>query len=463
MSKKLNKLVIIVSIICFSTPEWGSAQQISTDQPLSLEECVQFALENNYTLQSTRLQEGIAETQVGETRAMGLPQASVRSNINYNYEVQKAFLPNALFGPDTTSNEPFDPEGFTPVQFSPNYDGNATFSVSQLIFDGSYFVGLQAAKTLRELRQKETNQSEIETVEAVTKAYYTVLINQERSELVDANINQLEELLNDTRALNENGFAESIEVDRVQVNLNNTKTEKNKIQRGLNYAMDLLKFQMGLPLSEEITLSGDVKNLSLNVTEYATQIEQFNYEQRVDYRILKTNKELSELDLKNNKATHLPKLSANFSYGYNTGVNEFSELWDFNNNWLSFGAVGISLQWDLFTGLRRSNLMQRNRIQIEQLDIQKEALEKSIDLEIRQLRDNLRSAKESLEVQEANKKLANKVFEQSQIKYNNGVGSSNELIEAETARKTAETNYYNALYDAVITQIELEKALGTLY
>ncbi len=463
MSTKLNKLLLSTIIAYISFSYVGLAQQINTDQALSLEECVQYALENNYNLRSTRLQEGIAETQVGETRAQGLPQASIRSGINYNYEVQKAFLPNAIFGPDTTSNEPFDPDGFTPVQFSPNYDGNASFSVSQLIFDGSYFVGLQAAKTLRELRQKESSQTEIETVEAVTKAYYTVLINQERSQLVDANIKQLEELLGDTKALNENGLAEGIDVDRVQVNLNNTKTEKNKIERGLNYAFDLLKFQMGLPLSEDISLSGDVKNLSLNVTDYSAQIEQFNYEQRVDYRILKTNKELNELDLKNNKATHLPKLSANFSYGYNTGVNEFSELWDFNDNWLSFGAVGISLQWDLFTGLRRSNLMQRNRIQIEQIEIQKQALESSIDLEIKQLQDNLRSAKESLEVQDDNRKLANKVFDQSQIKYNNGVGSSNELIEAETARKTAETNYYNALYDAVITQIELEKALGTLY
>ncbi len=455
--------LLLLSTLMAILPSMVFAQELNKEQPLTLEACIVYALENNKEMRITRLQEAIAETQVGETRSIGLPQASIRSGINYNYEVQKAFLPNIFFGPDTTSNEPFDPEGFTPVQFSPNFDGNASFSVSQLIFDGSYFVGLQAAKTLRELRKKESNQTEIQTVEAVTKAYYTVLINQERSQLVDANIQQLEELLADTRALNENGLAEGIDVDRVQVNLNNTKTEKNKIARGLNYAFDLLKFQMGLPLSENISLSGDVKDLSLNVVDYSAQIQQFNYEQRVDYRILNTNKELTELDLKNNKATHLPKLSANFSYGYNTGVNEFSELWDFNNNWLSFGAVGVSLQWNLFTGLRRSNLMERNRIQIEQIEIQKEALESSIDLEIRQLQDNLRSAKENLEVQDDNRKLANKVFDQSQIKYNNGVGSSNELIDAETARKTAETNYYNALYDAVITQIELEKALGTLY
>ncbi len=441
--------------------------QQTTDQdlsgPLTLEECVQYALENNYTLQSTRLQEAIAETQVGETRAIGLPQASISAGVNYNYEIQKAFLPNAIFGPDTTSNEPFDPEGFTPVQFSPKYDGNASFTVSQLLFDGSYFVGLQAAKTLRELRQKESNQSEIATVAQVTKAYYTVLINQQRAELVDANIEQLNRLYSDTKALNENGFAESIDVDRVQVNLNNTRTEKNKLERGITYALNLLKFQMGMPLSNEISLVGNVEALLLNIDEYLAPINSFDYNQRIEYRILATNRELTGLELKNNKISHLPRLSANFRYGYNTGVNEFDQLGNFSQNWLSFGAIGVSLQWNLFTGLSRSYKMEKNRIQLDQLNIQKEQLENSIDLEINQLTDNLKSLKEELEIQDDNRKLANKVFEQSQIKYNNGVGSSTELIESETSRKAAETNYFNTLYDAVITQIELEKALGTLY
>ena len=440
--------------------------QQTTDQdlsgPLTLEECVQYALENNYTLQSTRLQEAIAETQVGETRAIGLPQASISSGINYNYEIQQQFIPNSfvlLLNP----NAGLDPEGQSPAAFITKYSGDANFSVSQLLFDGSYFVGLQAAKTLRELRLKESNQSEIETVESVTKAYYTILINQERAQLVDANLNQLEKLLSDAQALYDNGFAENIDVDRIQVNLNNTKTEKNKLDRGIAYAKNLLKFQMGAPLNQDITLAGDVDALSLNIAEYLNPISVFDYRQRIEYEILNTNEQLTQLDLKNNKITHLPTLSANFRYGYNTGVNEFDQLGNFTNNWLSFGAVGVSFRWNLFTGLSRSYKMEKNRIQLDQLDIQKRQLESSIDLEINQLKDNMRSFKEELDIQDDNRKLANKVFDQTQIKYNNGVGSSTELIESETARKTAETNYFNALYDAVITKIELEKALGILY
>jgi len=130
---------------------------------------------------------------------------------------------------------------------------------------------------------------------------------------------------------------------------------------------------------------------------------------------------------------------------------------------LSFGAVGVSIQWDLFTGLNRSSKMEKNRIQIEQIDIQKEQLKSSIDMEIKRAKDDLKSAKESMDVQKQNMELALSVYEQVEIKYKDGMASSRELLDAETAKKEAETNYYSSLYDAVIAKIELEKALGILY
>jgi outer membrane protein TolC len=449
----LNKIRIFCALAILM-PMAIMAQDEMT-KPMSLEECVNYALENNRNLKSIRLQEAIAETQVGETRSMGLPQVKFRSGMNYNYEVQKAFLPNEILG----NPEP----GFTPVQFSPEYDGNAAFSVSQLLFDGSYFVGLQAAKTLRELRQKESNQSEVQTVEAITKAYYLVLITEERLSLLDANQEQLERVLNETKALYENGFAEKIDVDRINVNYNNIQTENNKAKRSFDVSMDMLKFQMGMPINSPLDLSGNISGLTLEAEEYMNKSENFDYRERSEYSILQVNQDLANLDLRNNKATHLPKLYANFSYGWNSGVNDAGELFDFSSNWLSFGAVGVSLQWDLFTGLNRSSKMEKNRIQIEQIEIQKEQLKSSIDMEIKRAKDDLKSAKESMDVQKQNRELALSVYQQVETKYKNGMASSRELLDAETAKKEAETNYYSSLYDAVLAKIELEKALGILY
>jgi outer membrane protein TolC len=448
-----NKIRIFCAVAFFIP--MGIMAQVEINNPMSLEECVNYALENNRNLKTTRMEEAIAETQVGETRSMGLPQVKLQTGMNYNYEVQKAFLPNEILG----NPEP----GFTPVQFSPEYDGNAAFSVSQLLFDGSYFVGLQAAKTLRELRQKESNQSEVQTVEAITKAYYLVLITEERLKLLDANQEQLERVLNETKALYENGFAEKIDVDRINVNYNNIQTENNKAKRSFDVSMDMLKFQMGMPINSPLELSGSISNLTLDADEYLNKSENFDYRERSEYSILQVNQDLANLDLRNNKATHLPKLYANFNYGWNSGVNSASELFNFNNNWLSFGAVGVSLQWDLFTGLNRSSKMEKNRIQIEQIEIQKDQLKSSIDMEIKRAKDDLKSAKESMDVQKQNMELALSVYEQVETKYKNGMASSRELLDAETSKKEAETNYYSSLYDAVIAKIELEKALGILY
>jgi len=455
-SMRLSKISIL-GLVAILLPIGLMGQEINSQQSMSLEECVNYALENNRNLKTTRMEEAIAETQVGETRSMGLPQVSVSSSMNYNYEVRKAFLPTSIITGDPTS------EGFTPVQFSPEYDGNAAFSVNQLLFDGSYFVGLQAAKTLRELRQKESNQSEIETVEAITKAYYLALITEERLQLLDANQDQLERVLKETKALYENGFAEKIDVDRISVNYNNLQTENTKAQRSYDLSMDMLKFQMGMPLSTDLNLSGNIEDLTLEAEEYLAKTQDFDYRERTEYSIIQTNQDLASLDLKNNQATHLPKLYANFNYGWNSGVNNTEELFDFSNNWLSFGAVGLSLQWDLFRGLYRSSKMQKNRIQIEQLEIQKEQLKSSIDMEINRAQNDLKSAKESLDVQKQNMELAASVYKQVEAKYNNGLASSRELLDAETSKKEAETNYYGSLYDAIIAKIELEKSLGILY
>lgn len=453
--KMLNKFLIVLGVSFWAGLSTSLGQVEITNKSLSLEECVQYALENNKELRYVRLEEEIANTMVGETRSQGLPQAKFQSGMNYNYKVQQAFLPNEILG----NPEP----GFTPVSFSPEYDGNAVFSVSQLLFDGSYFVGLQAAKTLRELRQKQSNQSEIETVEAITKAYYLVLISEERVSLLNANKEQLESVLKETKALYENGFAEKIDVDRISVNYNNIQTENNMATRGYTMAMDALKFQMGMSLNDPLGLSGSIADLTLDAEEYLNASEEFDFRERNEYSILQTNQDLASLDLKNNKATHLPKLSANFNYGWNAGAKDTDELFDFNNNWLSFGAVGLSLSWDLFSGLNRSSKMEKNRIQIRQIEIQKEQMKSSINMEIKNAKDDLKSAKESLDVQSQNKDLAVSVYEQIEIKYKNGLTSSRELLDAETAKKEAETNYYSALYDAVIAKIELEKALGILY
>ena len=418
----------------------------------TLQECIDYALENNQNLINKAYDKELAETQVGETLSRGLPQVNVEAGVNYNFEPQKSLLPATMLDPNA-------PEG-SEVEFSfqQKYDGNIGLTLRQLIFDGSFFVGLEAAKTYRELSTKEYIKTEIDVVEAVSKAYYNALVTEERYALLQANLARLDTLLNDTKVMYENGFAEKIDVSRLKVQHNNLKVQVDNTAKLLELSRDLLQFQMGMPVSEEIILTDELAEVAFIDPSVD---EDFSYNERIEYSQLQTNMALANLDLKNNKVQYIPTLYANFNYGYNTQTSESDQLFK-TNRWLNYGTTGLSLNIPVFDGLLKSNRIQKNKIQIRQIEKTFEQLENSIDLEIKQARVNMQNAIDQMGAQRENMELAEEIFNVTKIKYQEGVGSNLEVVEADTDYKEAQTNYYNALYEALVAKVELEKAYGQL-
>lgn len=421
--------------------------------PMTLQECIEYALQNNELGKIASLEKELAAKEVKKTIGTGLPQVEFNSGVNYNYQIQKSLL-------DVSNLDPSAPPGTEiPIAFGQDYDANFALSLKQLIFDGSFFVGLEASKTYQELSSKEHIKTQIDIVEAVSKAYYSVLINEERLELVQKNFQRLDTLLKETKAMNQSGFVEKIDVDRVQVNYNNLKVELDRLTQLSNLSSKLLKFQMGMPLNEPIVLSESLADLSPEKTLGASD---FTYDSRIEFSQLKTNETLVGLDMKNNKAQYLPKLYAQFNYGYNTAASNFDLLMQ-GDRWLSFGTIGVTLNIPIFNGFIKQTSIQQNKIQLQQIAARKEMLMKNIDLEIEQSGITLNSSIDALEVQKQNMQLADDIYRITQIKYREGVGSNLEVMEADAALKEAQTNYFGSLYDAVIAQIELKKALGTLH
>lgn len=432
---------------------WGFYGLAQEKLSLSLDDAIKYALENNEQLKIAQLETKRSDAVVGETRSMGLPQVNVNGSINYNYEIQKVLLDASNFDPNV-------PEG-TEVEFAfgQAYDGNVALGVSQLIFDGSYFVGLQAARTYRELSAKEKIRTEIDIIEGVSKAYYTVLINRERLELLEKNYGRLDTLVVETRAMYENGFAEKIDVDRLRVSLNNIKVERDRLAQLNDISVKLLKFQMGLPLDQPIELTNALSDVDLDVP---LPTEEFEYEDRIEFSQIQTNQNLARLDMRNNQVQRLPRIYANFNYGYNTATSE-SSLWFQGDRWLNFGTLGLTVSVPIFDGLRKTYKIQQNRLQVEQLEYQKDFLKKNIDIEIESALVSLKSSLRSLDVQKENMELAQNIFDITKIKFQEGVGSNLEVTEAETSLKEAQTNYYNALFDAIVAKINLLKAQGRLH
>jgi outer membrane protein TolC len=421
----------------------------------SLEECLKYGYENQALVQNANLDREKATAQIGETRADGLPQIDGYADYSNYYNLQETFLPAVVFD----SNAPLDE--FIAVPFSQQYSGNARISATQMLFDGSYFVGLNAAKTFKQLSEKDYIKSRQDITESVTKAYYTVLVTQVAMDLIENNYQRLDTLLKETTLMYENGFAEKIDVNRIRVEFNNTVTLRSRATRDLEQAYNLLKFQMGMPLSRKLELAETIEDIDLEVLEY--NLSEFNYQDRVEINQLEITRSLAELDMKNNKAQYLPSVDAFATLGALTATNTRSEVTDFGDRWPDYGMFGFRLELPIFDGLRKSYLIQQNRIQLAQIDNEMRYLKHSIDLEQEQAKRDFANSLENMRVQEENMELALEVFQVTNIKYQEGIGSNLEVVDAESAYEEAQSNYFNALYDVLIAKVEMEKALGILY
>ncbi len=428
---------------------------------LTLEQCIEYAYQNTALMQKSVIDEQIAQAQNQEYLGIGLPQINGSAQLLYNFELRPAFLPAFFLAQG--SGSPPDPDAeFVPVRgiFAPRYQGDAGITISQLIFNGSYFVGLQAAKKNKELSKQTSKANKITITENVSKAYYSLLVAKERATLIDANIARMDSLIKDVKALNKQGLAENIEVTRLEVTANNLRAEKMKVERLIELSKELLKLQMGMPVQEEIDVAGSIRDYQLEqIPDSEAKAE---YQNRAEYQILETAITLNKLNLKNKQVGSYPSLVAIGQMGYATGARFFSNVGDFSNRWLGYGTVGLQLSVPLFNGMQRKYQVQQARLEILKLEQDKQNLQKTIDFQTRQAQITLKNALTTLEAQKRNMELAKEVLRVSQVKYKQGVGSSVEIINAETAYKEAETNYFAALYDALIAKVDLEKAIGKL-
>lgn len=421
---------------------------------LSMKEALEYALENNPTTKNARLELLISKATVKETTAQGLPQVTGSYNLDYNPRIPVVFLPNQPpFG------DPTNPSDVIPARFGVSYSSGLGVNVSQMIFDGSFFVGLRAAKTLQELTGKDLQKAENDVVENVKKAYFGVLVNQERIRLAVANMSRIDTLLKETKALNEAGFAEKIDVSRIQVQRNNIYTQVQRSQTALEISKQILKVQMGMPLEYDLVLSESLRELTTE--EDLSKLLLDEGAERVEIQQISTQLELTGLDLKNNHAQYMPKINLVGNARRSGAGNELGTVFS-SDNWFGSSLIGVSMSVPIFDGFAKAARIQKNRVQINQLENQRLFLKESFKTELYTAKANLKNDLSILDVQEENLKLAQEVYQIARIKYNEGIGSNLEVVEADASLIEAEINYLGALYDGLISKVNLEKALGLL-
>jgi outer membrane protein len=420
-------------------------------QSYTLQQAIDFALKNHTTVKNSELDVEIAKAKVSEYVGVGLPQINAKGEITRYIDLPTQFIPAEFFGGE--------PGTYAPVQFGQNYSATAGISASQLLFDGSYLIGLKATRIYAELARKQLTETRIDVAVKVSKAYYMVLVARERLAQLDSDVVRVEKIKSDTKAMLDNGFVEKIDYDRVELNYNLLLNARDNTKRMTDNSLELLKFQMGLPLNSEITLLDKTADITYDAAILTKDSVDANT--RIEFDILKTRERLTGLDLKRYRSLRLPSLSMNANLSTTASRDDFT-IFDPSYKWYPFSLVGATLSFPIFNGFTKSAQIKQAYLTNQKVKNSFNQLREGIQLEYKNAVANYNNSLNKMNTQSKNRELAREIARVSKIKYEQGVGSSLELIDAESALRESETNYYTALLELLMSKTDLDRASGTI-
>lgn len=452
----MRQLLCTVSLIAILLPNALKAQE-GEPLRLSMEEAMALAVKNNVQTKNARLDLEKQKAQNAEVSGLALPNIKGSGQFNDYVNPVKSFLPGTFFTDPKTGKSIYPPGTFVPVQFTPKYGSTATLSGSQILFDGSVMVALQARNALLSLYQHKAELSEQDVKYNIQKAYQAIVVIQRQSDIMNESIAYARKIANDMAAMYDNGFVEKIERDRMTVQVNNMTSDSLKLKNMLDVSMQMLKYQLGLENDQQIKLT-DTSIEDQVEDAHLLLLEDVQFSRRADYNMMQTQLHLNKYDLKRYRYAGLPSLVAVGSAAYTYSTNTFKDI--FHNRYVFYSLVGLQLNVPIFDGRQRHNKAQQAKISMWQTQNQLENLERGIKFQKNQSSTQLKNALLNMHNQQRNLDLAKNVLELAQDKYTAGVGSNLEVSQAQTQMLQAQNNYFTALLDAANAKADLKKALG---
>ena len=438
-------------LILISSSLGTYAQEGKKIESLSIQEAVAYAKQHSYqvkkVLEDVRIQQQVNR----EVTASALPQVNGSFNFINNIKLPVSLVPGEFFGGA--------PGTFIPVQFGVQYSATTGAELNQILFDGQVFVGLQARNAAMEFARKNAEITEEAIAVNVHKVYYQLLIGEQQLDLYHDNIERFEKLYHDTREIYKNGFAEQLDVDKVNVTLTNLRTDSLKLKTQLNNGYLGLKMLLGMPLTDSLVLTDQLNDelIKENLLDSA-----YSFTDRREFQLLQIGKELNDYNVKRYKLMALPTVSAFGNYFTNAQRNEF-DFFKSGGRWFQQSTLGLRINIPIFDGNRRRALLEQARSAVRKTEYDMELLKLSIENDVASARNRFRDAVLAVDAQQKNIELAERVFDQTKKKYEQGLGSNTEINTAQTELRSAQTNLYAALYDAALAKVDYLKAIGKIY
>ncbi len=456
----------VISLVLLSAG--ANAQQ---KNEFSIKQCVEYANKNSVTVKNALLDVDIQHQANRQITSAAYPQVNGSISTTHYFDIPVTTLPDFISpatyqvlvdqgvkdGSGQTIKFPAGGFGSIPAQFGTSWNASGGIDVSQLLFDGQVFVGLVARGAVIDYYKKTAEITQEQIKVNIYKIYYQLAVGKKQIGSIDANIELVNKLLHDTKEMYKNGFSEKLDIDKTTVQLNNLQTEKIKYESMLAVGNSGLKFLMGMPQKDELVLTDSIsdEDLKANILDSS-----YTYNDRKEIQLLAMAEKLGGYNVKRYQLSKIPTIAAFASYSKNAQRNSFNF---FNKgDWFTTSIVGFKMSVPIFSGFSRNSQIQKARLELEKTKNSTTQLKQNIDADIEQSRTKMVSAMLTVDNQKKNIELAQKVYTTTKIKYEQGLGRSDELYLAQAQLSVAQNNYYSSLYDAITAKIDWLKAAGKL-
>lgn len=448
----MTRIVSISIMLLAAAIGFGQSESLT----FSLTQAQKYAVSNNLQIKNADLEIQEAKKKVWETTAIGLPQLSGSAQYQNFIDIPVQVAPASAFNPAAPAGE------FVTLQFGLNNSLALGLSASQLLFDGSYFIGLKAAKSYVDMTRHDRHQTENDVRENVSSAYYMVIAAHESQKVLKNSLTSFEQLFEETKAVYEQGLIEVSDVDQLELSLNNLRSTYDFATNNLTTAKLLLNFHLGLSPDSEVTL---VDGLELLVTSIDPEIVNavFDVKENINFQKLETKEELDRLNLKNEQARALPAVAAFYSFQNNKYGNE----WDFSDNiadgqWFPTQLVGLQLEMPIFSSGRSGARRAQAKINLEQTRNQKEQLKQQLSIGAASAKSEYKNALAQYENAKKSMMLSLDLYAKAQIKFKEGIYTSMELNQSKNQELNAQQNYIQSIVNVFNKKLALDKAFNKI-
>jgi outer membrane protein len=419
-----------------------------TRHELSLQQAVDYANKNNVQVKNLLIDVLLQKETNRQVTSLAYPQITGSGSVTDNLKLQTTLLPGEFLG------QP--PGTLVPVTFGTKFITNGSLDLNQILFDGQVFVGLQARRTSIDWVKKNVEVTQEMIKANVYKVYYQLAVSKTQIDLLDANIGLLQKQQHDAQVMYDNGFVEKLDVDRATVGIANLQTEKERALSGIANGYYGLKVLLGMPIKDELVLTDTVSDAQIR--EGVLEGSAYGYGDRKEYQYLQLTRDLNAYNIKRYKLSKIPTLSLGASYS----KQHLEDDLKFGGRWFTSSYIALRLSVPIFKGFETNSKIAAAKLTVQKLDNQLEGLKISIDNDVEVARNNFKTAISAMDYQKKNMQLAETVYQQSKKKYEVGTGSTTDLTAAQKDLQAAQTNYINALYDAIIAKTDFLKATGKL-